>query len=278
MKRSFIVLLMLFTVMIFGCAEKGTTYAANSNATVTAATAKTGDDDLSLSGFTNIIKGSRTVEEIESKLNEPNGINYTGHYLNVREGVEGNAKVIYAYYDDNGENVDVARVLISNAPDGRMVMNTYGNPNIYHTPVYQPVYYHTSDVLLAMYLYHPHSYWHSSYHYGHYPSTYVSRTRVVHKTTVINKTVVNKTVVNKNVVNKTMVNKSTPSYSAPSVKPTARVMSAKPMAVRSYSKPVATGGFSRSSSSYSSPSKPSSSYSSRSSSSGRVSSSRSSRR
>jgi hypothetical protein len=140
--------------------------------------------NLDIPSLTELVKSCLTSAEIESKLNQPNGINNVDldndgqtDYITVAEF---NTPTGIGYtFNDQTKNGNVELVRMTFDKTNNNVVTT-GNPNYYGND-----YQYRSDLtnfLILSYLLSPHySYYHSPYHYGYYPSYYrpyrtVSRT------------------------------------------------------------------------------------------------------
>ncbi|HTY12518.1 MAG TPA: hypothetical protein VMF88_15755 [Bacteroidota bacterium] len=150
--------------------------AQNETVTTTSTPAAAG---LDLQAVTEIVKESKNAAEIEQKLNAPGGVNNldvngdgTVDYIRVTEYGKGNMRGFsLTVMDSTGAEHEIAtveiergyqsaNVIVSGAPE-------YYGPGAYYTGVWAP-----ADVVLWVYLWHPHRWYYSPYHYGYYPAYY----------------------------------------------------------------------------------------------------------
>ena len=255
---------------------------------------------LDLQALGDLAKKSTSAQDLEQKLNQPDGINNVDldgdgkvDYLNVAEFGASNGKgfSVVDYTKNTGGGTDTNEIAnitfqTNSSNPNQANVNINGNTSIYGTT--NSNYQTTSlltDLLIYHYLFSPHSYYYSPYHYGYYPGyyhpygltpygTYNRRVATTYRTTTY------KTVSTSPSVRSPYAGKTSPSIAAKYTPPartdySSQKSSSKSFNVRSNDKPVNNSGFKSSSSSSYSPSSSSSSRSSGSSSSSRSSSSRS---
>ena len=134
-------------------------------------------ENLNLQAVGEIIRHSSNPQEIEKKLNEPDGVNNLDldgdgkiDYLKVTEygkGSEHGYSICAVLKDGEPE---VANVVINTLPNQQAQMSLNGNPTYYgnQNNTYQSS-FNATDFLLLAWLMQPHySYYHSPYHYGYY--------------------------------------------------------------------------------------------------------------
>ena len=141
-------------------------------------------ENLNLQAVGEIIRHSSNPQEIEKKLNEPDGVNNLDldgdgkiDYLKVTEygkGSEHGYSICAVLKDGEPE---VANVVINTLPNQQAQMSLNGNPTYYgnQNNTYQSS-FNATDFLLLAWLMQPHySYYHSPYHYGYYGYGYGPR-------------------------------------------------------------------------------------------------------
>lgn len=203
-----IVVLLGLSLVLFSC--KDNSYPAQSYqpqmapAQVVVEPASNFGDGLDLQALGELVKNSRSAEDIENRLNQPNSINNLDldqdgqvDYIKVSEYGSGNSRGFTFTVDTpDGGKQDIANVDVNNA--GQQVnLNIQGNQQIYGAPVNYQSSFSASDVLLMHYLLSYHRPYYSPYHYGYYPSYYRPYRSVPH-TTYRTKTIT-KTTYKKNV-------------------------------------------------------------------------------
>ena len=167
----FVITLMAFT---FGC--------TNNDQVVVNATESIGEN-LNLKAVGEIVKNSKTPQEIEQKLNQENGVNNLDldgdgktDYLKVSEYGSGNQHgySICAVLKD-GEP-EVAKIEINSTNNNQVQMTVNGNQQYYgNNNCYQSNFTMT-DFLLWSYIMSPgRIYYASPYHYGYYGYGYMAR-------------------------------------------------------------------------------------------------------
>ena len=181
MKKYFIP---IFVVFVFIWALKGINTgsqqrsAANYNVNVTVdSQAKEG---LDLQALTELVKNGKSAEDIESKLNQPGGINNLDldednkvDFIKVTE--YGNKKDAHGFSFtvnlDGGEEQEIAEIEIEKSGENAEIV-TRGNEQIYGHNHYYHSYHPITTFLLWGYLMRPHPFYMSPWHYGYYPSYY----------------------------------------------------------------------------------------------------------
>ena len=176
-------LLFAFSLMLFSftsCTSNGN---GNGQIVVNQTQPNIGEN-LNLQALGEIIRKSSNPEEIEKKINEPDGINNLDldgdgkiDYLKVTEygkGSEHGYSICAVLKDGEPE---VANVVINTLPNQQAQMSLNGNPNYYgnQNNTYQST-FSSTDFLLLAYLMRPnYGYYHSPYYYGHYGYGYGPR-------------------------------------------------------------------------------------------------------
>ena len=235
--------------------------------------------NLDLRAVGEIIRTSRSPQEIEQKLNEPNGINNLDldgdgapDFLSVKEYPQGNNIVYSICANLSDGSPEVANVVVNPATK-QFAMN--GNTAYYGTNNYYESGFSASDAFLLGYLMAPrHGFYVSPYRYGYYGYGYTTTRRVVPYTTYYSRPVMTPVRTTRAyAVPKTRTYSSvkTPNSNNTSSIATKRTSNfsnptstQKSFKVRDNSTPTRSGGFgtkSSSSSSYSKPASSSSSYS-----------------
>lgn len=138
-------------------------------------------DNLDLQGLGELVKTSRTAQEIESKLNSDGSINNLDlngdgsvDYIKVTEYGEGNNKGFSFTVDlPNNETQEVATIQIARG-DGGAQMNIQGNQQLYGSNNNYQSHYSLGDLMIMNYLFTYHRPYYSPYHYGYYPRSYHS--------------------------------------------------------------------------------------------------------
>jgi len=238
------------SLVLFGCSDNKPSNTVTVNTSVTAA------DGLNLKAVGSLLKTTTTAEELEKKLNEPDGINNldldedgTVDYIKVTEYGNDTAKGFSLTVDlAAGETQEIATIdVVKNGNTADVQVS--GNQNIYGNNAAYNSSFSLSDALLFAYLFSPHPIYYSPYHYGYYPtyyrpyrpisvSTYRTRTTKIVKTTPFKKGK-SKTVSKKRATSPNK-NKIAKNIKAPLKKPT---KSQKAFQKRNKSKTVKSGGF-----------------------------------
>ena len=273
-------LLIAVTVLAFSMVS--CTSNQNNGQVVVNATEAVGDH-LNLQALGELVKSSKNPQEIEQKLNQPNGINN----LDLNGDGQVDCLTVTEYGDGATHGYSICDV---STPDGKQevaniqintqnsTMTVNGNQNFYGSNNTYQSNFSTTDMLLLMWIMQPHySYYASPYHYGYYGSYYrpypmVSRSAYysrpyVHTastsrtyTTVTTYSTTVKSP-NANAVSKTAMTRSvsSPSSSARSFSSTPRTTPVNTNGFKSSSstaKPSSGNSFHSSSNSYSRPSAP----------------------
>ena len=141
-------------------------------------------ENLNLQAVGEIIRHSSNPQEIEKKLNEPDGVNNLDldgdgkiDYLKVTEygkGSEHGYSICAVLKDGEPE---VANVVINTLPNQQAQMSLNGNPTYYgnQNNTYQSSFNATDFLLLAWLMQPRYSYYVSPYHYGYYGYGYGPR-------------------------------------------------------------------------------------------------------
>ena len=151
-----------------------------STISVTPTSASIGDN-LDLQGLGELVKTSKTAQEIESKLNSDGSINNLDlngdgsvDYIKVTEYGDGNNKGFSFTVDlPNNETQEVATIQIARG-DGGAQMNIQGNQQLYGNNNNYQSHYSLGDLMIMNYLFTYHRPYYSPYHYGYYPRSYHS--------------------------------------------------------------------------------------------------------
>lgn len=171
MKKLTIVLCVAFlAVFIGGCVESPNN---NGNTQVVVNATEAIGDHLNLQALGELIKSSKNPQEIEQKLNQPDGINNLDldgdgktDYLSVTEYGDGATHGYSVCAELADGKQEVANVQI-NTQNSTMVVN--GNQNYYGANNCYQSSFSTADMFLLAYLMQPrHIYYASPYHYGYY--------------------------------------------------------------------------------------------------------------
>jgi len=165
---------------------------------------------LDLQAVTEIVKQSKNAAEIEQKLNAPGSVNNLDlngdgnvDYIHVTEYGKGNMRGFsLTVMDSTGAEQEIATIEIEREYNSANVIVVgepeYYGPGVCYTGVWAP-----ADVVLWVYLWHPHRFYYSPYRYGYYPSyyhpyrpvafeAYHSHVTIMVKTTVIHRTAIPK--------------------------------------------------------------------------------------
>jgi len=141
-------------------------------------------ENLNLQAVGEIIRHSSNPQEIEKKLNEPDGVNNLDldgdgkiDYLKVTEygkGSEHGYSICAVLKDGEPE---VANIVINTLPNQQAQMSLNGNPTYYgnQNNTYQSSFNATDFLLLAWLMQPRYSYYVSPYHYGYYGYGYGPR-------------------------------------------------------------------------------------------------------
>lgn len=179
-------LLLLFLFLFSACnsvdnanADNGVYGDGGSTQTSVASNVGTG---LDLQALASLAKTTKTPQELEEKLNQPNSINNLDldsdgnvDYLTVSEYGSGDQKG-FSVVDQlpNGQNQEVANIEVdrdqSNPNNGTVYVN--GNDYVYGPNIHYQYDYTMADMLLFSYLFMPHPVYVSPWHWGYYPAYY----------------------------------------------------------------------------------------------------------
>ena len=185
MKKIYLLLFTLILVLFTSCSSNDNNR-QGSQVVVNQSESNIGEN-LNLQAVGEIIRHSSNPQEIEKKLNEPDGVNNLDldgdgkiDYLKVTEygkGSEHGYSICAVLKDGEPE---VANVVINTLPNQQAQMSLNGNPTYYgnQNNTYQSS-FNATDFLLLAWLMQPHySYYHSPYHYGYYGYGYGPRSIV----------------------------------------------------------------------------------------------------
>lgn len=241
-------------------------------------------DGLDLTALTGLVRKSKSAEDLETRLNQPdNPVNNLDldennevDYVNVTEYGSGNEKGFSLTVDLNGETQEVANIQLQNAGDNLVNYAVTGNEQIYGTNARYEDSFGLDDYLFYTWLFNSSRPMYQSPYHGYYPPTY-TRYHVIDRTTYINRsspyrsTTVRQSSVPS--ITKTSISSPNAGKSATSIKAPLSMPSSSQRSYQSSnpSTRYSSSGFGKSASSSSSSSRPSSSSSS-SSSGGRISS------
>lgn len=196
----------LVIVILISCGQQRI-MAQDQTVTTTTTAAASG---LDLQAVTEIVKQSKNAAEIEQKLNAPGSVNNldlygTGNvdYIHVTEYGKGNMRGFsLTVMDSTGTDQEIATIEIERGYDSANVIvvgePAYYGPGVCYTGAWVP-----AEVVLWVYLWHPHRFYYSPYPYGYYPSyyhpyhpvpyaAYNSHVTIIARTTVIHRTVLPK--------------------------------------------------------------------------------------
>lgn len=186
---SIILSIMLFTTTLYGCKNKQEQNNSQSKKIsgkdITIEIEKNFSDYFDLSRLPDLVRQSRSGEDLEKKINTSGinnvDINQDGNvdYINVEEFQEDNDRGFVLYINENNERVDLATIEITK--NGKMVdVGVRGNPNYYGQNHYYNYSFPWTEILLAAWFFNLSRprYFHSPYSYGVYPKYYTSVKRV----------------------------------------------------------------------------------------------------
>jgi|ERR1035437_931174 hypothetical protein len=167
----------LLFVMLIGCGPSPKT-----TITVEPSAEASVDSGLDLRALGELVKNSKTAEQIEKSLNTPGSINNldvnkSGNvsYIHVKELDSAGQKGFNFYVDNSGTKVDVATVMITQDQANQQAsMNIQGNQQFYGSNYSYQSNFGFTDLLIMNYLFFPHSLYFSPYYYGFYPGYYHS--------------------------------------------------------------------------------------------------------
>ena len=181
MKKYFIPILVVFVFIWILKGINSSTFQRNkANYDVNLTVDSEAKDGLDLKALTELVKKGKSAEDIENKLNQPNGINNLDldendevDFVNVTE--YGNRNDAYGFSFtvklDNGEEQEIAEIEIEKSGENAEIV-TRGNQQIYGQNHYYHSYHPISTFLLWSYLMRPHPFYYSPWHHGYYPSYY----------------------------------------------------------------------------------------------------------
>ncbi len=153
-----------------------------SNTFITSISDEAAADGLNLQALPAVLQEAKTPEELEKKLNEPDGINNLDinndgvvDYINVQElnNSENNSHgfVLSTEVEPN-QIQDIATIEVKQEDD-KVTVDTYGNNSIYGSNANYSSSFPFGTFLLMSYFLSPHSLFSSPYGYGgNYPNTY----------------------------------------------------------------------------------------------------------
>jgi uncharacterized membrane protein YgcG len=180
MKKHLFLLVCTIALLISACGPNNCPNNAYGQGQTVAVTSSDPSINLDLNALLDIVKTSRDANEIESRVNQPNGINYCDidndgqvDYIKVAEYQNGIKRGYNFYALTNNGDKQVAQVEFDNNTNTAFVQ---GNPSYYSYNNYYSTSFAT-DWLIWSYLYRPHVIYVSPYHYGYYrPGYYHYRT------------------------------------------------------------------------------------------------------
>lgn len=148
---------------------------------VTPSTSQIGDQ-LDLQALGEVVKQSKSAEEIENQLNQSGSINNLDldgdgqvDYVKVNEVNDNNGRGFVFLVDTQNGPEQVAQITLSQSGDLAQV-NIQGNPTYYGSNNYYTTSHLVRDMLIYNYLFSPYHrpLYVSPYRYGYYPRTYRS--------------------------------------------------------------------------------------------------------